>query len=112
MPKFYSSSAKTKENVHIEYKPRRDEKMDINKKIESAKGIFAKTHEENLRIKPQTRDYLQSDIVSKPTQNVDIEKPRFINKTIDNPDKPKFVEYNKNEDVYYIYSAFPQKYSK
>jgi hypothetical protein len=61
--------------------------------------MFSRVAEENQKIKAPKKDYLEADIQSKPKVEVEIEKPKFINKHIDDPEHPHFVNIDKNQDV-------------
>jgi hypothetical protein len=61
--------------------------------------MFNKAAEENAKVKT-TKNYLEGDSGLKlKDENVNLEKPKWVSK---GGDEPKFVEFNKNEDVNYI----------
>jgi hypothetical protein len=79
----------------------KDEKKELTKKIENTKRIFSSVAEDNKKIKAPTKDYLEADLNNnKPKVEVEIEKPKFVNKHVDDPEHPHFVNIDKNEDVY------------
>jgi hypothetical protein len=62
--------------------------------------MFSKVNEENAKVRAPKKDYLESDLGGKAAkEEVQIEKPRFVNKNVGDSEHPHFVDINKNEDV-------------
>lgn len=99
-PKFTNSKGvQNREGEPIRYEKR--EKYDTTKKSDGPKkfvntSLLNKAAEENSKFKAPTKDYNEA-VTSKYKEDVDIEKPRFLNKNEGN--EPHFKEINKNEDV-------------
>ena len=77
------------------------EKLDQPKKFVNT-GLLNKAAQENTKVKAPTKDYLEADSGAKykeQTPEVEIEKPRFVNKNVGDSSEPHFKDINKNEDV-------------
>lgn len=101
MPKFINTTGVKQREQPLQkkqYETAPNTKSDTIKKTLNTKGLFSRTAEENEKIPAPKKDYLESDVQNKYKQVENVEKPRFVNKNV-NDDQPHFVEINKNEDV-------------
>jgi hypothetical protein len=72
----------------------------LNKHFGNTKEIFSKVNEENQKIKAPKKDYLESDFGTRRAgEDLQIEKPKFTNRTVGDANEPHYVDINKNEDV-------------
>ena len=83
------------------------------KKFSNTKDILSKAAEENAKIKPKTKDYLDGESKVTYKEEVAMEKPKFMSKAED-VKEPRFVEIDKSEDVKYLFNRYlpPQLFLK
>ena len=105
-PKFFNSSGvQQKESEQpLTQKPviqKKYDKEETIKKYTITTDIISKAAEENAKIIPKTKDYLDGESKVTYKEEVAMEKPKFMNKA-DDVKEPRFAEIDKSEDVLYL----------
>lgn len=107
-PKFFNSSGvQQKESEQpLAQKPAVQKKYDKEetiKKFTISTNIISKAAEENAKIIPKTKDYLDGESKVTYKEEVAMEKPKFMSHA-DDVKEPRFVEIDKSEDVFYLFN--------
>lgn len=103
-PKFFNSAGvpvKEGDNAPVQ-KPvvsKKYDKDETMKKFTNTKDILSKAAEENAKIKPPTKDYLDGAVKVTYKEESTLEKPKFMTNTENISEQPKFVEIDNREDV-------------
>ncbi len=79
------------------------DKDETMRKFTNTKDIITKAAEENAKIKPPTKDYLDGEVKTTYKEESTLEKPKFMTNTENISEQPKFVEIDNREDVIIIF---------